>query len=92
MYFITEVAEDDTRCVGYFQTFEAAEDTVIHNRYDLWEAGCYPYVVIEKIPEGAYQYDFHPLWYKYNEETELYEKIDFSPDFIEKPTIGFAMG
>ena len=92
MYFITEVAPMDTRCVGYFKKLEDAIDVVEHNKYDLWEAGCYPYVIIENIPEGVYQYDFQPLWFKYNEKTGLYEKVDFSPDFITVPTVGFGIG
>lgn len=92
MYFITEVSKDGTRCVGYFKSFEEAEQVVTNNYYDLWEAGCYPYVVIENIPEGVYKYDFHPLWFKYNETTGLYEPIDYSPDFIEQPTVGFGIG
>lgn len=92
MYFITEVSKDDTRCVGYYKKLKDAEQVVVSNTGDLWEAGCYPYVVIENIPEGIYQYDFCPQWYKYNEKLEIYEKIDNSPDFIEKPAIGFGLG
>ena len=92
MYFITSVAEDDSRCVGYVKNLEEAKDIVENNKYDLNEAGCYPYVVIEDIPEGPYQYDFHPLWFEFDKEIEKYKPIDFSPDFIEKPTVGFAIG
>lgn len=92
MYFITSVAEDDSRCVGYVTSLEEAKDIVENNRYDLNEAGCYPYAVIENIPAGIYHYDFEPLWFKFNDETEKYDEIDFSPDFIEQPTVGFAIG
>ena len=91
MYFITSVGKDDTRCVGYYSSFEQACFAVEHNCYDLYEAGCYPYAVIEKIEEGLYQYDFNPTWYKYNNSTELYEKSE-RPSFIEKNLISFGIG
>lgn len=91
MYFITSVSEDDTRCVGYYSDFEKANVAVESNSYDLNEAGCYPYVVIENIKEGIYQYDFNPVWYKYNKDAEKYEKSE-RPSFIEKNLIGFGIG
>lgn len=92
MYFITTVNPDDTRCVGYVSTLEEAKDIVENNRYDLYEAGCYPWAVIERIREGIYQYDFHPIWFEYNEATNKYIQRDFSPEFIVHPTVGFAIG
>ena len=42
MYFITSIASNSTRCVGYVSTLEEAKDIVENNRYDLYEAGYYP--------------------------------------------------
>lgn len=93
MYFITTVdaKDEDTRCVGYFQTFEEAENAVKNNACDIWET-CYNYAVIENIPCGLYQYDFHPTWYKYHKLTNEYVKCE-QPDFVKSISgVGFAIG
>lgn len=92
MYFLTTLdsKDDDTRCVGYFKTFEEAEEIVLSNTYDIWET-CYDYAVIENIPEGLYQYDFHPIWYKYNKLTGGYIKCD-RPNFVGATSVGYSIG
>lgn len=96
MYFITTIdsKDKDTRCVGYYSTFEQAEKAVISNMFDICET-CYDYAVIENIPEGIYQYDFNPTWYKYQKLTDGYIKCE-QPSFVTKNggmgTIGFAIG
>lgn len=95
MYFITTLEAKkgeikDTRCVGYFKTFKQAENAVINNKCDIWET-CYNYAVIENIPEGLYQYDFHPTWYKYHEIIGKYIKCK-QPAFVEMTHIGYAIG
>lgn len=99
MYFITTIEikkgdVKDTRCVGYFKTFEEAEQAVIKNACDIWET-CYDYAVIENIKEGLYQYDFHPTWYKYYKPTSGYIKCE-QPDFVNPKggvgMIGYAIG
>ena len=95
MYFITTIETkkgnvEDTRCVGYFKTFEEAEQAVIKNACDIWET-CYDYAVIENIEEGIYQYDTTPTWFKYNQETDEYVKSD-RPDFIPNNHVGFGIG
>ena len=92
MYFITTVNKDDTRCVGYVSKLEEAIDIVENNRYDLYEAGCYPHAIIEYIREGIYQYDFHPLWFEYNKNTNKYQRIETQPPYIINETIGYAIG
>lgn len=102
MYFITSVYpkpnDYGTRCVGYFSSKRKAIDVVTNNRGDLYEAGAYPYAVIEHIEQGLYQYDFEPMWFKYNRDTGEYEKLDKEPDFISNQTlnigstVGFAIG
>jgi len=93
MYFVTTIdsKDGDTRCVGYYSTFEKANEAVLDNACDIWET-CYDYAVIENIPEGLYQYDFKPIWYKWNDIEEIYEKIDERPTCIDKCLIGFAIG
>jgi len=99
MYFITTIevkGKDikDVRCVGYFDTFEKAEKRVMTNACDIWET-CYNYAVIENIPEGLYQYDFHPTWYKYHKLTDSYNKCE-QPAFVNPKggigTVGYAIG
>lgn len=99
MYFITTIETKkgdvkDTRCVGYFKTFEEAEQAVIKNACDIWET-CYDYAVIENIKEGLYQYDFNPTWYKYHKLTSGYVKCE-QPDFVNPKggvgMIGYAIG
>ena len=92
MYFITTVdsRKDDTRCVGYFKEFEKAEKIVLENGYDIWET-CYDYAVIENIPEGIYNYDFHPTWYKYHKLAGGYVKCE-QPEFVQTLGVGYALG
>ena len=95
MYFITTIETKgkdvkDTRCVGYFKTFEKAEKAVKENACDIWET-CYDYAVIENIPEGLYQYDFHPTWYKWDDLNEEYKRIEGRPEEY-KNQVGFNLG
>ena len=97
MYFITSVYHeiDDmygTRCVGYLSNKDQAIEVVLENACDIYEAGAYPYAVIEHIEEGLDQYDFKPLWFKYNEELDEFEQLEKAPDFINPRTVGFAIG
>lgn len=90
MYFITTVEKNTTRTVGYFSNIEDAINTVKTNKYDIWE-NCYTYAVIENVPEGLYQYDEHPLWFKFNTNTRKYESIANPPEFAKSET-GFSIG
>ena len=92
MYFITTIdsKKDDTRCVGYYSIFEKAEEAVLENTFDIYET-CYDYAIIENIPEGIYHYDEKPVWYKWNDVDEKYEKIEQPPEKYKKWT-GFAIG
>lgn len=92
MYFITSISKKHgNRCVGYVWSLEEAIKIVENNQCDLWEAGYYPYIVIENIKEGLYQYDQNPLWFKFNEDKNIYEKSE-RPDFIESYLVGFGIG
>lgn len=91
MFFITTINKDDYRCVGYYSKIDKAVNTVVYNKGDLYEAGWYPYAVIEEIKEGIYQYDQEPMWFKFNEKTERYEECE-KPSFIDDHLVGFAIG
>ncbi len=94
MYFITTIdpKDNDIRCVGYFSDKDMAIEVVRNNIGDIYEAGCYPYAVIEHIPEGIYQYDMEPLWFTYIEKTQKYQPCA-TPLFIRKEhMVGFAIG
>ena len=92
MYFITTIdsKDGDQRCVGYYSSFEKAEEVVLDNIFDICET-CYDYAVIENIPEGLYQYDQNAIWYKWNDVDEKYEKIEKRPEQYKK-FVGFAIG
>ena len=99
MYFITTVYPSDrfpgdvgSRCVGYLKNLDEAIKAVEENSCDIYEAGAYPYAVIEHIEEGIYQYDENPIWFKYNKDTDKYEKLLEKPSCIENYLIGFAIG
>ena len=92
MYFITSISEKHgNRCVGYVSQLSDALYILEHDIGDLWEAGYYPYAVIEDVQEGLYQYDQNPLWFKYNEELDKYEKSE-RPNFIPNNHVGFGIG
>ena len=95
MYFITTIETKkgdikDTRCVGYYKTFEKAEEAVLDNACDIWET-CYDYAVIENVEEGLYQYDQNPVWYKWDDLNEEYVKMEGKPEQY-KNQIGFGIG
>jgi hypothetical protein len=92
MYFITTIdsKDGDTRCVGYYSTFEKAEGAVLDNACDIWET-CYDYAVIENVGEGLYQYDQDPVWYKWDDLNEEYVKMEGRPKQY-KNQIGFGIG
>lgn len=92
MYFITTIQSrtDESRCVGYFSSFEEAEEAVEENYLDLHET-IYDYIVIENIPEGLYRYDQDAKWYKWNNSKERYEKIEGRPEEYSN-IVGFGIG
>ena len=92
MYFITTVdsKDGDTRCVGYYSTFEKAEEVVLDNIFDINET-CYDYCVIENIVEGLYEYDFNAIWYQWDDINEKYVKMKEIPKQY-KNQVGFAIG
>ena len=93
MYFVTTITKtgDDYRCVGYFKERADAERVVENNCADIFEAGMYPYAVIENIRPGLYQYDQRPTWYKYDTKSNGYVKYR-KPDCIDSHFVGFSIG
>lgn len=93
IYFIAtyrDLKEDDhgwlddggsRRVVGFFFSFEEAEDVVLHNYGDLYEDGYYKYALIEGLEEGLYPFCADPVFYKW--ETDGYKKIE-RPAFTKK--------
>lgn len=80
------------RVVGYFFSFEEAEEAVLNNWGDLYEDGYYEYAVIEGLEDGLYSVDLHPQFYKWegDKETGGYKKIE-RPEFTKRFT-GFTIG
>lgn len=99
MYFITtierlpDVVESYgcTRCVGYYESFKDAEDSVINNDFNIFEY-LYDYCVIEKIEQGIYKYSGqnNRWFYKFNLDTKNYEYIKEPEEF--KHMCGFSIG
>lgn len=94
MYFITMIQiknneEEDRRCVGYVSDLDLAKEIIENNKYDLNET-IYNYALIENIPEGIYQYDMNPLWFKFNELDEKYELCEIPK--CCKNNVGFSIG
>lgn len=91
MYFITTIKHlpegnykdmGSTRCVGYYETFSDADESVKNNCCDIWET-VYDYCMIEKVEAGLYQYavDDNRWLYKFNLKTKKYEPIKISEEF-----------
>ena len=53
------------RTVGWFPTLERAEEVVIHNEGDIYEAGHYDHCVIEEIQSGLYPHVSREEWFKW---------------------------
>lgn len=64
------------RTVGLFWKKEDAFDILHHNYGDLWEAGYYPYAVVEEVGEGLYPLKINHWFFEYHNEQEVYVEID----------------
>lgn len=59
------------RCVGWFPTFEAAEEAVLGNMGDIYEAGSYRYAQIEPVSAGLYGSNpWERAWYEWSDGTD----------------------
>ena len=84
----------NSRCVGYYKTFEDADKIVRKNCGDIFE-WFYNYVVIEKVEVGLYPVCMERWFYSVNYENEYYKNATFKP--IDEPKsvkhiINFAIG
>lgn len=93
IYTITAVSADlqiHPRCVGYFLNENDARKAVLSNSH-LYEAGYYPYIVIENISPGIYSnINSGEVWFKFNNDIESYAEI--VKPYSYKNIIAFAMG
>ena len=69
-----DIAKSIKRCVGYFKSFEEAEDVVKNNITDIYSC-LYEYAVIEEFSDGLYPKAKSIHFYKYDEETNKYAEI-----------------
>lgn len=90
MYFVSTVGKhQNIRVVGYFSKYEDALEVVFKNYGDIYEAGYYPYALIENVPEGLYKYDMTPQWFKWNIDYG-YQPCDTPEEY--KNMVGFGVG
>ena len=70
-----------TRCVGFYDTKEAAMNTVIDNICDIWET-VYHYAVVEEFGLGLYPDCKERHFFKFNIKTKKYDEIE-EPKFVK---------
>jgi len=81
IYTITTISLNlqNTRCVGYcFKNHEAIE-IVLQNCGDIYEAGYYPYCVIEEVKAGIYVFPRKEMWFEWNVLLKGYGEIPKKP-------------
>lgn len=78
------------RAVGFFETFDEADEAVKNNVMDINECGYYRFAVIEEVLPGVYMHPRKELWYKWNHEKDSYEPCDKPERF--KQVIGWSLG
>lgn len=87
------LTKDRTRCIGWFSSFESAEQSVLANSGDMLECGEYTHAVIETCREGLYGSEPHGRWYAftYRPEAPLDPLVAPCPD--QRPmTCGYGVG
>lgn len=94
MYFITAIEIKDneykgSNCVGYVDSLLEAIEILQENRDDINET-IYDYAVIENIPQGIYQIDQNPIYFKFNYKEHKYERCN-KPESLGR-LVGFAIG
>jgi len=83
MFFITAFVDLDerygtkggSRCFGFKETFENADQAVRENWCDIHEY-TYDYVIIEEMNPGIHPNVENRWFYKFNHEDEVYVPID----------------
>lgn len=101
MYFITCFAKYEidpkthvpnigaNRTFGYYADRDVAIRMVSLNNLDIQEC-IYQYAVIEHIPEGLYNPAIERLFFKWNEDEEIFEEVDSK--FFEDCWGNYAFG
>lgn len=79
----------DSRCFGFYYTFHYAELSVINNNADIAEK-YYNYMIIEAIEEGVYPDVKEKYIYKYNNEQNIFERIDWPKELIHFTNFGIG--
>jgi hypothetical protein len=75
------------RSVGWFPTLERAEEVVVSNEGDIYEAGHYNHCVIEEVVPGLYPHITREEWFKWEEGKYV---ITPRPDKIRAGNIGIV--
>ena len=55
------------RTVGWFPTLKRAEEVVVNNEGDIYEAGHYDHCVIEEVVPGLYPHVTRKEWFRWKE-------------------------
>lgn len=76
IYMVTSVpgpkTDHDPRCWGFFYKLEDAINSAENNEGDMYEAGYYPYVVVEKVEQGICNMAEQVQWFKYKADPKSY--------------------
>lgn len=78
------------RCVGFYYTFEEAEECVKMNDLDISEEGYYKFCVIEEKFTGVYNFDSIRVWWYRWHGDECYHPCE--PPKQYQRAISFGMG
>ena len=85
MYFITcleNLEKDmlgwlgDTRCFGYFISYERAKEALERNECDVWKMGIFEYAVIEKVEPGIPPHVEEIAWFKFDSNRKRFYEIE----------------
>ena len=91
MFFITcfsKVAKDElgwldmgaSRCFGFKETFEKAEEALNGNYCDMWEY-LYDYAVVEEMDPGIHPDVKNRWFFKYDQEKNGFFRMDEPEEF-----------
>ena len=70
-----EIDIESMECVGYYQDFDYAKDTLVTNQLDINET-IYNYAMIEEIRNGLYADNVRRWWFKFDYEKGIYEECE----------------
>ena len=64
------------RTVGWFRTFEDANESIINNVLDINEGETNEYIILEEIQERMYGDSINIWFYEFNKNTKKYEQCE----------------